>query len=205
MKLDIARINFNDIEDVCIAARDIIDRANRFGLLTGISSRQTVDGQQIVKDARVWTDQVRSRIETFSPGIGLTLIATFQLIYRLAYNYSCDNELCDSIKLRAFDAYMNGDKTVDTYLLYRTISAEIRAHNIAFIGRPLTWLSTILDKWHRNFKTGTSTAKLSEYDASQQVNILLDEDLYAFDPNPKAYKQRLLANHPQIRTIHKTL
>ncbi len=101
--------------------------------------------------------------------------------------------------LTAFEAHLNGDRTINVYELFRAVAAQTASGNKAFLGKPLEWESACLRRWHDQFKYGVSLTPLSDYDTRQRVHILLTSNLLPFEgSNEPRYKQTLLLRHANL-------
>lgn len=110
-------------------------------------------------------------------------------------NYKFTSSVSDIIS--AFNARIAGDRSIDDYALFRDISSGInRPGGKPLFGRPLQWCAMMLDRWHKEFKTGRGDKELPVYDTLQRVSILMDSDLWAFETrNESNYKESLFLNH----------
>lgn len=194
IQLDIDSIDFRNAEEVKDFAAIIFTTANKHGLLISKKSLNREEAA-IRLIAKEWVCRVEAVIDTLTCGDALTIISAFDLIHRIGYGIPAKASYLDKYKLRAFDAYVRGDKSVDQYSLFKVISEEIRKLNKAYFGRPLDWHCLCIDRWFKNFRTGKSAVPQSDYDTLNQINILLTSDLYAFTPKQEAFKNHLRANY----------
>lgn len=177
-------------------ATRLFNRAAQAGMLEPRHPGNTPLTRQIETTARNWVETVRAQLDTAPPGDALDLIVSYDLVHRVAYRRPADTDTVNRCVMRAFEAHLHGDTTVDKYALYRTVAQQLRARNTVFFGRPLQWASAMLAKWYANFRTGISEVAQPAYDTRQQVDILLGENLRAFDPDPALYKHRLTLLQP---------
>lgn len=191
---DIRAIDFNRAEEVIECASRILDKANELKLFLPETSRQSREAMRLIREATTLVNNVKSHIESFSAGETLSLIDTFDLVHRIASLQPADRTLVNGIILRAFDARIHGDKTVDEYMLYRAIHARIIRKDKAFFDRPLKWLCQTLGGWHKEAIGGYDKTCLSVYDIINRASILMDADLYAYEGSNQAmFKQHLAA------------
>ena len=110
-------------------------------------------------------------------------------------NYKFASSVSDIVS--AFNARIAGDRSIDDYALFRDISSGINLPGgKSLFGRPLQWCAMMLDRWHKEFKTGRGDKELPIYDTLQRVSILMDSDLWAFETRNEAhFKQLLFDNH----------
>lgn len=195
MMPDIRDVDFNDIEDVIGYAMLIIAESNELGLFTMNCSKQSREAIELKTIAQKWINTVKRLLMTCSLGDGVRLLDTYDIIHNLAYDKPADSHYLSAYKLRAFEAYLHQDKTIDQYDLYNAINAELRRHNPFFIGKPLDWVSLSIECWIKNFRNGKSIKDLSGYDTIRQVTILLSEDLWLYEPGQDAFKHRLFNSH----------
>ena len=122
-----------------------------------------------------------------------------QNINRHQSDHPCAGLTTQEEILSAFEAHLNGDRSINVYDLFRAISAQTAKGNKAFLGRPLEWESDCLQKWHKQFKYGVSITPLSDYDTRQRVHILLTSNLLPFEgSNELRYKQTLLRRNSHL-------
>ena len=110
--------------------------------------------------------------------------------------------------LADFEARIRGDKSIDPYLLYRGINAGIAKRDPRYLGRPLQWSTSMLDRWYKDI-TGANTGSSSHgastasrevegatlYDLLQKAAILMETDLWFYEgANQKAFKQHLFTS-----------
>ena len=105
--------------------------------------------------------------------------------------------------LADFEARIRGDKSIDPYLLYRGINAGIAKRDPRYLGRPLQWSTSMLDRWYKDI-TGANTGSSSRgaategttlYDLLQKAAILMETDLWFYEgAGQKAFKQRLFTS-----------
>ncbi len=181
----------NILETIEEASR-IINRADDLRLFLNDTSRQSREAIEIVRLASEWVKTVESGFNSYTPGDALLLTDHYDLMHRVAFRLPADKKVLDRIILRAFDARIHGDKSVDEYILYKAVERRIWQREKAFLDKPLTWLSLSLGEWHKQALKGFDHAELSDYDIISRVNILLNTDLTAFEGrNQQSFKQRL--------------
>lgn len=173
-------------------ASRILNRANDLRLFLNDTSRQSREAREVVRWASEWVRTVEGRFNTLVPGEALLLADHYDLIHRVAFRLPADKGVLDRIILRAFDARIHGDKSVDEYILYKAVERRVRQREKAFLNRPLTWLGLCISEWHKQALKGFDHTELSDYDILSRVNILLNTDLTAFEGhNQQSFKQQL--------------
>lgn len=192
---DISLVDFGNVADVCGFASLVFSCAGTVGMLSSPSTGRSAMSSKIVAIARNWIDSVDTRISDMTPGDALLLIEAYGLMYRLAYRGAAPQDYVDKYKLAAFDALIHGDKTVDQYILYRTIQCEIRSRNKKYADKPLLWSSVTLDRWHADCRHGISWKAQTDYDALQQAATLIGENLFVYESKPDAFKKKLFECH----------
>lgn len=185
-----------DILETVEEASLIINRADVLRLFLNETSRQSREAREVVRFASEWVKTVESGFNSYTPGEALLLTDHYDLLHRVAFRLPADKEVINRIILRAFDARIHGDKSVDEYILYKAVERRIWQREKAFLDKPLTWLSLSLGEWHKQALKGFDHAELSDYDIISRVNILLNTDLTAFEGrNQQSFKQRLFNRH----------
>lgn len=192
--LDIRTVDFGNADAVWNFANRTIQAANVAGMfMTKGPLNKEQRGIRII--AKDWVNRVETAIDSMSAGNALRVIYMFDLINRIAYGTPANADYLDKYRLGAFEAYIRGDKSVDCYELFHALMEEICKRNRTYFGRPLEWVAMCLDRWHKNFINGVSTATQSDYDTMQQLTALLCSDLRVFERDQDAFKRRLVANH----------
>ncbi|MDE6460519.1 MAG: hypothetical protein K2K52_06790, partial [Paramuribaculum sp.] len=143
--------------------------------------------------------EIEQQLPRISPADALTAIATFDIIHRIAHGAPANPQLINKYTLRAFDALISGDKTIDEYTLFRQIGMGIRRKDPAYTDKPLRWHSLSLARWHKQFANAEPVGNLSDYDTAQRVSILLSSDLWALETrNEAAFKHRLHTRYSHL-------
>ena len=195
---DVNLVDFNNPDDVV-----------SFGsLLCGVVSKsEAFDGEflpsadTLRKIARRWLREVDNVIDSMTPSGAFKVISCYDLIHRIAYHTPAFTDSLNKYTLKAFESMICGDEAVNRYDMFRRITKGIDRGDKAYFGRPLQWQSLCLEKWYKQFSTGKGLEDLSDYDIAQRVNILLDTDLWAFDPrNQSAFKHHLLTTYRPLLT-----
>lgn len=191
---DIDSAALNRVDRLIDSASRILDRADGLNLFLPGTSRQSRDAMRLIREAATWVGNVKSRFDSFSAGEALSLVDFFDLMHRIACQQPADRAFVNDIILRAFEARIHGDKTVDEYLLYRAIHARIINKDKAFLDRPLSWLCLTLDRWHKEARAGYGKTTLPAYDIISRASILMESDLFAYEGrNQRSFKQHLAA------------
>lgn len=190
---DLSSVDFDNVDVVTESASQMLASANELGLFMTQTSRQSVNARRFVEDATVWISNVRKQIDAYPIGKALALIDVYDLLYRVTYQRPAHRSFVNGIILKALEARIHGDKSVDEYELYRAIRSGIGRKDKAFFGRPLQWLCLTEESWYNEATKGYDRSRLSDYDILNRAAILLETDLFAFEgSNQTAFKRRLL-------------
>ncbi len=184
-ELDITLVDFSRAEDVSAFAKKIFTEANKQGMFVR-KERFSKEQMAVRLTAQEWINRVEESIDSLSNGDALTIIASYDIIHRIAFSVPAKTDYLDKYKMQAFEAF-----------LFQVISQEIRRGNKAYFGRHLKWESLCLDRWYKNFRTGRCAVSQSDYDTASQISALLAADLYAFTPDQDGFKRRLIAGNPR--------
>ena len=143
-----------------------------------------------------WLANVEENITSLSAGDALTATESYDTVCSIVYGSGADHKFVSENRLKAFDARIHGDETINQYVLQQAVTREIDRHNPKFFGYPLQWKSVRLDRWHKQFRHGMCLTHESDYDILQRVSCLLSNDLWAFETrNESRFKQLLFENH----------
>lgn len=197
--LNFGNVNFDSLEEINDYARTICDAASNSGMFASVypSARTFND---IRNSAKKWLQEIDCRLNKLSPADALEAIAYYDIIHRIGYCSPAYPEIINKHVLRAFDAYIRGDKSVDQYDLFHYISLGLKRRDPAYFERPLEWHSACLDEWFNQFRHGACIDRLSDYDTLRRVRILLESDLWAYTPDQSAFKTRLATAHSPLLT-----
>ena len=143
-----------------------------------------------------WLANVEENITSLSAGDALSVTESYDTVCGLVYGSGADHKFVSENRLKAFEARIHGDETINQYELQQAVTREIDRHNPKFFGYPLQWKSVRLDRWHKQFRHGMCLTHESDYDILQRVSCLLSNDLWAFETrNESRFKQLLFENH----------
>lgn len=191
--LNLSSVDFDNVDNVTESASQMLASANELGLFMTQTSRQSVNARRFVEDATVWISNVRKQIDSYPVGKALDLIDVYDLLYRVTYQRPADRGFVNGIILKALEARIHGDRSVDEYVLYRAIRSGINRKDKAIFGRPLQWLCLTEESWYNEAVKGYDRSRLSDYDILNRATILLETDLFAFEgSNQTTFKRRLL-------------
>ena len=189
--LDIAGVNFNNPDDITGFALLLGRQANLAGMFIPGGGNQPLVSK-VRTAAREWIRLTDTAVHTLTPSGAFSVMSAYDIVHRIAYGKPPFPDVINRHVLRAFDAMIRGDKTIDRYAMFRHISAALSHKDKAYLGKPLQWYSITLDRWHTMFRHGSPTTRLSACDTLEIVSLLLESDLWLFEThNQAAYKQRL--------------
>ena len=177
-ELDIQFVDFSNVDEIWDFANRIIHAANGAGLFVtnGPLDKEQREIRIIAKD---WVNLVEAAIVSMTRGDSLIIIYIFDIIHRIAYSTPADTAYIDSYRLDAFEAYIQGDKSIDIYVLFHSLLEEIGKRNRTYFGRPLEWVSKCVDRWY----------------IVHQVTALLCSDLWAYEKDQNLFKRKLVVSH----------
>ena len=200
----IERIDFSSSEEairyamlLCIASREaaaLIPSGN----LSSIT--------RIRRSSRQWIEKAEQSLPGYTPGEALETIVAYDFIHRLAYNAAPIPDLIDRHVLRAFEAMLQGDATINKFTLFRRISFGLQRKSPLYTGRPLKWQSHQLARWHKEIKNNLKNQgdintpnNQSNKEDIEKISILLESDLLPFEgTNEVAFKQTLFSTHRHL-------
>ena len=200
----IERIDFSSSEEairyamlLCIASRE----AAAF-----IPSGNLSSITRIRRSSRQWIEKAEQSLPGYTPGEALETIVAYDFIHRLAYNAAPIPDLIDRHVLRAFEAMLQGDDTINKFTLFRRITFGLRRKSPLYTGRPLKWQSHQLARWHKEIKNNlnhqrdinTPNNQTNKEDI-EKISILLESDLFPFEgTNEAVFKQTLFSTHRHL-------
>ena len=210
----IATYVFTTVEEAIVSGTALCKTANDAGIFLREDdpTRDRLTLKLVRRESKDWLKAVRKQIDTMSVGDALKLLGTYDSVHRVAYGTPADPTFLNRYTMAAFESRIRGNKEVDPYILYRQINAGIARRDPLYLGRPLQWSTTVLDRWYKDItgaNTGTSscgTTTVSRevegatlYDHLQKAAILMETDLWAYEgANQKVFKQQL---YDKYRTL----
>lgn len=184
------------------AGADISGYAYLLSTITARCSREDNPGyasmmRRKIKTASMeWLSNVEENITSLSAGDALSVTESYDTVCGLVYGSGADHKFVSENRLKAFEARIHGDETINQYELQQAVTREIDRHNPKFFGYPLQWKSVRLDRWHKQFRHGMCLTHESDYDILQRVSCFLSNDLWAFETrNESRFKQNLFENY----------
>ena len=193
MPLNLSSVDFDNVDNVTESASQMLASANELGLFKAQTSRQSREALRLVGEATAWISNVRKQIDTYPVGKALALIEVYDLLHRVTYRRPADRSFVNGVILKALEARIHGDRSVDEYVLYRAIRSGIDRKDKDFFNRQLQWLCLTEESWYNEASKGYDRSRLSDYDILNRATILLETDLFAFEgSNQTTFKRRLL-------------
>ena len=193
---DLSTVDYNNVDEVNDFAYVLINAANSIGLFMSATPLQSREAKQIYQAAKAWTNTVKRQLLVMQPADALRLIDTYDFMHRIAFNCPAKVEELNKVKLAAFDAMLHGDKSVDEYIMFRTIRNAVRQRDKAFFDKPLTWSCIVEERWHKEAILGFDHTRLTDYDIISRVTLLLESDLFAYEGrNQDQFKKSLVEQH----------
>ena len=229
----IATYVFTTVEEAIASGTALCKMANDAGIFLREDdpTRDRLTLKRVRRESKDWLKAVRKQIDIMPVGDALKLLGTYDSVHRVAYGTPADPTFLNRYTMAAFESRIRGNKEVDPYILYRQINAGIARRDPLYLGRPLQWSTTILDRWYkelsgsyanqsgginnrskgstnlnegcRSFNGGSSNASDTLYDRLQKASILMETDLWVYEgANQKAFKQQL---YDKYRTLSYSL
>lgn len=201
--LDYRQINFEDPAAVV----GFVSRLCQAGSDCGMAAAEFAPSRESNEVRRVAAEVVRNLdrfMPSMTPANAFHIVEAYDLAHRLAYATPADANTLNAYVLRAFDAMLHGDNTVDRYDMFRTIRRAIARRDRAYFDLPLQWTVLVEEQWYREAKAALSSsahaaygkASATDYDIINRTAILLQSDLYAYEGSRQtAFKQALFALH----------
>ena len=204
----IATCGFATVEEAIASGTALCKTANDAGIFLREDdpTRDRLILKRVRRESKDWLKAVCKQIDTMPVGDTLKLLGTYDSVHRVAYGIPADPTFLNRYTMAAFESRIRGNKEVDPYILYRQINAGIARRDTLYLGRPLQWSTTVLDRWYKELSGSYSTfsggqnrsgkegdkAADSLYDRLQKASILMETDLWAYEGvNQKAFKQQL--------------
>ncbi|MDE6489323.1 MAG: hypothetical protein K2L46_08590 [Paramuribaculum sp.] len=193
--LDIGLIDFNDPYDIGGFVALIVQTGAALGM-TMPDFRPSRESNEIRQLANRLVRKLDGLIPAMPSGNALLLVSAYDLAHRLAYLEPADRRFINRTVLRAFDARIAGDNTVDEYALFHEIRRAVSRRDAEFLDKPLLWSCLREEQWHKEACDGFDRERLSEYDIINRVTILLECDLFAYEGRrQERFKKRLFDSH----------
>lgn len=192
-------VDYSNVYDTTGYSTLIFAVANEAGLLSPTGNKQSYEAIQAIRLAKEWIYNVNNKIGEMEPGDAMDMLAPYDLMHRLAHHSPTPKAFADEYLLKAFEARIHGDESVNEYHLYRFIKEKLDRRDKSYFGRPLEWYASSLDRWFKKFRNGSASDNFSDYDTLEIVSILLSEDLFAFTGSDQnTFKKNLFDNHRHL-------
>lgn len=160
---------------------------------------QTREAIRTMQLARSWVDAVRARLDAMPPGEAMEMLEPYDLMYRVGHRRPMPRELADRHILRAFEARLTGDETVNEYHLYRLVRDQLKRKNPVYYDRPLQWYIATLDRWYETMRCPGGADTLPDLDIIEILGLLMSEDLTPFTPGDQdRFKRQLIECHSRL-------
>ena len=205
--LDLAAVDFSDVDIVNSAAAEILRTGGAVGAFGGLTPKQSVQAVAVYRAAREWVAAVRRQLPAMSAADALRVVDAYEAMHRIAFWTPADPALTACIKLAAFEAMMAGDSRVDQYIMFRLIRKGAGRRESALLDRPLEWSCDREQQWYAEASMALGSpapghpdacaapeagAGLTDYDILSRAAILLRADLHAYEgARQDEFKRRL--------------
>ena len=195
---DIEEVDFNDPCDIGGFVALVCQIGADLGM--ALSVHEQTDKYKEIRRLAVWlVRKIEAKLPEMTPANALDVIPSYSLIYRFAHSIPAPDKLVDKYLLNAFDLMLQGNKTIDEYVIYEMLVYRFALKDRAFYGKPLQWSSNVLYRWYEQYKYGKSIGEIGIYDSIQRINCLLRSNLRAYEPTKwKLFKQKLVDNHSHL-------
>lgn len=207
--------DFDNPEEVTDCANRLCRLASDAGLFLS-DCATTAEVVAVRQAAAEWLREVDLRIDRMTPAAAFSAICSYDIIHRIARQTPAPADIISRQVLRAFDALIHGDTAIDRYHLFRQITVGLSRRDPAYLGKLLQWHSLCLDRWHKEFRrmltafrpaprltstsvsssraslstTSSGAASPTTYDLIQRATLLLESDLWAFEPTAAPHFKR---------------
>lgn len=160
--LDTRIVDFSDIKEVTDFALLICQSASHGGMfLKDGQDKELLEHVRTI--AKEWVKEIRLRIASMPVSDALEVIQTFDLVHRIAYDKAADVDFINKYTLKAFEARIHGDQTVNEYTLFRQIAVGLNRRDPSYLDRPLEWYTLSLDRWYKEFSNPKRPLQPSVY------------------------------------------
>lgn len=191
-----SKVAFDNKHEASGYATLILSVANELGIISSTARMQSREVIKTIQCAKEWICSVKTWLDSISIGDAMDMLEPYDIMHRLAFQTPTPKEFEDKYMMKAFEARIHGDHTVNEYHLFRKIRKELKNKNKAYLDRPLQWYMISLDRWYKNFKYGSSLTELPDYDTLQIISILMSEEIFEYaDGDQTHFKQQLYTNH----------
>lgn len=168
--LDTRIVDFSDIREVTDFALLICQSASQGGMfLRDEQDKELLERVRTV--AKEWIKEIRLRIASMPVSDALEVIHTFDLVHRIAYGKAADVDFINKYTLKAFEARIHGDQTVNEYTLFRQIAVGLNHRDPAYLDRPLEWYTLSLDRWYKEFSDPKRSHQPSLYSHNRSSQL----------------------------------
>lgn len=183
-------VDFRDYNDIYGYGHLLISQAQKAGLMTFTTAPS--EGYDIICRIKQWIKWLDTNI-THLPLSGLSpILDIFDLLHRLAYGRP-DHRFIATWHNRILQAWATGDKSIPEITILQNIRHRLESAPLTVPERQAMHYFQAIERWIKESEnTGRfTTGTLAE--AFQRLAILLKEDLFAYLPDQKAYKHKLIA------------
>lgn len=193
--LDIESVDFTNPVEI----RGLVSHLCRLADEAGMSTpdfKPTRESSEIRSLAGKIVKKLDNQLPQMPVAEAFNTLSAYDFAHRLAYRTPADRKFINGFALRAFDAMIHGDKTVDEYEMYRHIRRCVALRDKDYLDKPLKWTCLSLEYWHKEASRAYEHSSLTDYDIINRVTILLESDLYAYEGhNQHQFKHHLCEQH----------
>lgn len=199
---DIDRVDFGDPYDIGAFVSALCQYGCDLGMLCP-GFKPTRETNQVRQLANRVVRRLNDRMPEMAVADAFAVVPAYDFVHRIAYMVPAEAKYLNGFVLKAFDAMLHGDKSVDEYEMFRRIRQAIARRDPAYFDKPLQWSCITEDYWYKEAAGDKTGIGLSDYDIVSRAAVLIEIDLYAYEGRAQdQFKQTLFSRHRHYLDNH---
>lgn len=202
--LDINIVDFDDPLDIGGFVSLLCQIGGSLGMAVP-GFRPTADSNEIRRLANVVARKLECKLPQMSSSSAFVSVSLYDFAHRLAYMVGAERAVLNKYVLKAFDALIHGDSSVDEYAMFREIKRGISRRDPVFMTKPLSWNCICEERWKKEACRGNGFTGLADYDILNRLSILMESDSGLGNASSQtAFKRSLFEQYRHYLDSHAT-
>lgn len=188
---EIGRINGREVAAYTHLLLALLQRSDRFCCGTAPAAYT----RALLPKAKAWIKKIEDSV-ALVPADGLVAaLEGFDMLHRIAFGCPASGDFTGRCYMAAFEARAAGGRSVADTDLFRAVAERLHQRDKAFFGRPMLWYVDTLERWHKACCRTGAFSGIPLHTALRQADLLLNEDLFAFEGSRQEILKQNLAAH----------
>lgn len=134
----------------------------------------------VKREIRYFVDRLTYELPGIAPGFLISIIETYDLLYRLAYGHEPHASVHHYLYGKCMDAWLRRDPEMTQIMAMRFVQREMRVAPQIVSFEVTSWFCSVIEDWCKGLEKESSFTACGVGESLDRITILLNENLYAY-------------------------